>query len=264
MTQKNKFVFAIHRGGSSVLGDVVKNCALASDEEPVMIGASTKAFKETGPEGTANRVSRAASVVKGGKHVQEFSPNLANWQARSGVFSPIRRPDFFPAERFEPGDIALLNMRDPRDCMVSGYFGFLRLHGEGLKDETRKRMYDEGIDAYVLDKLLDDYTRVCRGYMELNDALDGQLKILTYEEMTTDFPSWFKKFYDLLEFEFDTSRFKELGNRMAKKFEPPEKEDIDSHKRQMFPGDHLRKLKPETIDEVNRRMAGELRYFGYL
>ena len=253
MTQKNKFVFAIHRGGSSVLGGISRNCALASGEKPVMIGTTRKAFKEKGPEGCANRVAKDV-----------FSPNLANWQARSGVFSPIRRPDFFPAERFEPGDIALLNMRDPRDCMVSGYFGFLRLHGEGLKDETRKRMYDEGIDAYVLDKLLDDYTRVCRGYMELNDALDGQLKILTYEEMTTDFPSWFKKFYDLLEFEFDTSRFKELGNRMAKKFEPPEKEDIDSHKRQMFPGDHLRKLKPETIDEVNRRMAGELRYFGYL
>ena len=250
----NKFVFAIHRGGSSVLGGIVKACAQASNEQAVILGGTEKAFKEVSPDG-------AATKLAGGGNAPSYEPNLANWQDRSGVFSPIRRADFFPPEVFAPGDIALLNMRDPRDCMVSGYFGFLRLHGKGLDDANRQRWYDMGIDAYVLEVMVDRYVTACRDYIALGQQI-APLHLLTYEDMVTDFPTWFRAFYTALA--FDEAQFDRLVAQQAAKFDAPETEDIDQHKRQMLPGDYLRKLKPETIDEINSRMGPELAHFGYL
>lgn len=255
----NKFVFAIHRGGSSVLGGIAKNCAMASGETPVMLGGGEQAFHETGPAGAARR-ARAAASPDGELLEDEFVPQPENWARHGGVFAPIRRADFFPAEFFRPGDLAVLNMRDPRDCMVSGYFGFLRLHGGGLASDSRRQQYERGIDEYVLTTLLDRYVVATRNYIRLREAIPS-LKVFTYEEMVTDFEGWFAKFYEALAFAPDA--YARLLPRQAAKFEPPAREDIDAHKRQMLPGDYRRKLKPETIAVINQRMAPQLRYFGY-
>lgn len=256
----NKFVFAIHRGGSSVLGGVAKNCAMASGETPVMLGSGAQAFAETGPDGAAMRL-KGARDGDGDPLDQAFEPQPQNWQKHAGVFAPIRRADFFPVPFFQEGDLAVLNMRDPRDCMVSGYYGFLRLHGKGLESESRRAQYEQGIDDYVVNTLLDRYIATLDSYIRLKEAIPS-LAIFTYEEMVTDFERWFDRFYDALA--FDRSAYKRLLPRQAAKFEPPKSEDIDAHKRQMLPGDYARKLKPETIALLNERMAPQLAYFGYL
>lgn len=263
VSKPNKYIFAIHRGGSSVLGGITKACATASGENPVVLGGTPKAFKETGPEGAALKsAGEIDERLTDDMSTARFTPNVDNWLKRSGVFAPIRRSDYFPPEVFSDGDIAVLNVRDPRDCMVSGYFGFLRLHGQGLADSKRQALYDMGIDAYVSDVLCDRYIDALRGYIELDEAIGGRLNVLTYEEMVTDFPSWFRKFYDFLD--FAPKKFENLKKQQGQKFEPPSAENIDQHKRQMMPGDYLRKLKPETIAEINRRMNDELKFFGYV
>jgi hypothetical protein len=40
-------------------------------------------------------------------------------------------------------------------------------------------------------------------------------------------------------------------------------EDIYKHKRQVTPGDHKRKLKPETIDILNQKTAEVLKLYDY-
>lgn len=40
-------------------------------------------------------------------------------------------------------------------------------------------------------------------------------------------------------------------------------EDATKHKRQVTPGDHLRKLKPKTIATMTDAMRKELGFFGY-
>ncbi|MEM0907308.1 MAG: sulfotransferase domain-containing protein [Pseudomonadota bacterium] len=260
----NKFVFALHRGGSSVLGGITKNCALASGEAPVMLGAGKQAFHETGPEGAAvklNSADEAAAVAANDYPEPEFAPQLANWQQYSGVFAPIRRADFFPTAFFKDGDRAILNMRDPRDCMVSGYYGFLRLHGSGLADEARREQYERGIDDYVINTMLNRYIKATRNYMALIERIPN-VKVLLYEDMVTKFDRWFSEYYKYLGFKED--RFDDVCQRQAVKFQVPEAEDIDSHKRQMLPGDHLRKLSSQTVDTINKKMERELAFFGYL
>ena len=251
----NRFVFAIHRGGSSVLGGIAKNCALAAGEPAIVLGGGANAFAETGPDGAALRTAAGSRPADG------FTPQLANWQRHAGVFAPIRRADFFPATFFRPGDRAVLNMRDPRDCMVSGYFGFLRLHNKGLANDRRAAMYERGIDEYVLDDLLDRYALALDNYIALLRAIPT-IERLTYEEMVTDFPAWFARFCEALAFERPV--FDRLLARQSKKFEPPGEEDIDRHKRQMLPGDYRRKLAPSTIAAIDARIGPQLAFFGYL
>ncbi len=258
----NRFVFAIHRGGSSVLGGIAKNCALAAGEPAVVLGGSACAFAETGPEGAAMRVrgSDGAGKADGAGKVDAFAPQLANWQRHAGVFAPIRRADFFPPAFFRPGDRAVLNMRDPRDCMVSGYFGFLRLHNKGLDNTRRAAMYRRGIDEYVLDDLLERYALALDNYIALLARLPG-IRVLTYEAMVGDFPAWFGEFCAALAFEAPV--YERLVARQAAKFDPPAQEDIDQHKRQMLPGDYRRKLAPATIARIDARLERQLRHFGY-
>ena len=257
----NRFIFALHRGGSSVLGVIAKNCGMASGEPAVILGSAPQSFHETGADGAAIRIKSAKRRAPDGDLMEaEFEPQIENWQKHTGVFAPIRRADFFPPAFFQPGDLAILNMRDPRDCMVSGYFGFLRLHGGGLDDKRRREQYDQGVDTYVVEHLLDQYVVATQRYIDLIAELPG-LKVLKYEDMVTDFPSWFEAFYNHLQ--FNESRYSDLLPRQAAKFAPPTVEDVDAHKRQMLPGDYLRKLKPETISLLNERMAPQLSFFGY-
>ena len=210
---------------------------------------------EVGPTGAAKRIAATQDAR------EAFVPQVENWRQHAGVFSPIRRADFFPAEFFAPGDLALLNMRDPRDCMVSGYFGFLRLHGNGLQDADKKAQYEMGIDAYVLTHMLGRYSKALNDYMALRKQIPD-MTVLHYEEMVTSFDSWFEKFYAALQ--FNPAKYDKLLAQQGAHFVPPPVENIDQHKRQMLPGDYARKLEPETIDIINTQMAAQLSYFGYL
>ena len=256
----NKFVFATHRGGSSILGDIARICAIRSGNSFVSIGDKSQMLPELGPNGASKRgVPRSRGDDNG--QSEAFVPQIENWRKHSGVFAPIRRADFFPHDFFKEGDKGLLMIRDPRDCMVSGYYGFLRLHAGGLDNPARRADYEKGIDRYVLENMLTRYNDALQDYIDLLGAVPA-ITVLTYEEMVTDFPSFFAKFFSRLD--FDPRDYNALLHEQIAKFEPPAAEDIDSHKRQMLPGDHLRKLAPETIAQINARMESQLRYFGYL
>ena len=250
-----------------------KRCAQLNGISSTALGSQTEALPEVGPTGAAKRIAATQDAR------EAFVPQVENWRQHAGVFSPIRRADFFPAEFFAPGDLALLNMRDPRDCMVSGYFGFLRLHGNGLQDADKKAQYEMGIDAYVLTHMLGRYSKALNDYMALRKQIPD-MTVLHYEEMVTSFDSWFEKFYDALHFArhngggkymisqhaqhlIGISPYQRLLRRYRKDFIPPKAENIDRHHRQQTPGDYARKLQPDTIAKINARLSEPLRYFGY-
>lgn len=271
----NRYAFGIHRGGSSVMGLIAVDAAQITGVPLVEMGPPDATLPDTGPRGAAAKVDvlRAAdgSAIDG-----IMAPQPDNWRAHRGLFVPIRRADMFPPEIFKTGDRAVLLMRDPRDCMVSGYYGFLRLHGGGLDNPFRQIFYDMGIDAYVLEHMLPRYVRAVDDYIALQAQIP-QITVLHYEQMVTDFPGWLGAFLDALAMPHRLRLRERLRHRRpwltAKRvlldrhsagFTPPDAEDIDSHKRQMLPGDHIRKLKPETIATINATMGPQLRAFGYL
>lgn len=271
----NRYVFGLHRGGSSVMGRIAASAARVTGTPWVKLGDETADLPEIGPQGAAKRIDTLRDsnelAIDG-----IYAPQPDNWRARSGLFAPIRRPDLFPPEVFQEGDRALLMMRDPRDCMVSGYYGFLRLHSGGMGNPEQRKRYDMGIDTYVLEHMLPRYDYVVSGYAALQARIPS-LTLLRYDEMVTDFPGWLDLFLTALDLP-DRVRLRDrirhrrltptaaeiICARHQKDFTRPADENIDSHKRQMLPGDHIRKLKPETIAEINDRMGPQLRRFGYL
>jgi len=241
----NHYIFSVHRGGSCVVGDISKICADENSIPTNMIG--TEQFEEVSPTGCAIRISH-----------NKYRPIEGNWICRSGVFAPIRRPDFFPPSIIRDEDKLVLIIRDPRDCMVSGFFGFLKLHEGGLKNPDNLEKFNAGIDKYVLNDLLPMYKENYIGYIDLIEKCS--INVLKYEEMVTDFSKWFVQFYSLAGFGSDN--FQKCESMCTHFFSPVE-EDENRHKRKMIPGDYLEKLHRETISQLDNELAFVLDYFEY-
>lgn len=245
----NYYVFSVHRGGSCVLGDISKYCFEKNNISTNIIGSDD--FEEVSEEGCARKVGGGINPV--------YEPILKNWQKRHGLFSPIRRPDYFPRQLFNEHDKYLINIRDPRDCMVSGYYGFLKLHGKGLDNPENLKKYNKGIDLYVIEDLLLMYKQNYNEYIKMIDEVDG-FKVIKYEDMVTDFTEWFSSFYSY--FGLSAAHYAECHDH-CKPFFDPVSEDENKHKRQMMPGDYKRRLTSKSIDLINTELEEILTYFDY-
>ena len=110
--------------------------------------------------------------------------------------------------------------------------------------------------------VLESISRFLEKYQDYIHHLYGKLNVvfLTYEEMVMNFESWLDALIQGLELNVSpqiVDRIKREANFSV------DREDIHSHKRQVQPGDHKRKLKPETIEILNDRFAEVLETLGY-
>lgn len=263
----NRYIFAIHRGGSSILGKLGKCIAQKLELDITLLGDGQKhrrVFGEIGERGASSYI-----VDDNGKRIFRkcgepvIEPNVQNWKnLKNSLFVPIRNANYFPPEHFNQGDKAVLNIRDPRDCLTSGYFGFLLLHGGGLDSKQNKDYYEMGIDKYILEILLPKYEVKLNDYIELIKKInDDGFSILKYEDMILDFPKWYRDLCEKLELDFEKAET--IQDRLAENFNPVKCEDPLKHKRKMVPGDYKHKLTTSTIDEINNRLSSQLEFFGY-
>ena len=78
--------------------------------------------------------------------------------------------------------------------------------------------------------------------------------------MVEDFNAWLKKIIDF--FQFNPSK-KVISKILENSSFRVDNEDVYSHKRQVSPGDHRRKLKKETIDILNSQYKDILNALDY-
>lgn len=155
----------------------------------------------------------------------------------------------------------LLVLRDPRDVLTSHYFSTLYNHPLGRKEviDERKNFAGISIDDFVLKKAKDlaiTYDDYCNNLLNRNNVL-----FLKYEDMIEDFDSWIKK---LLKF-FNLENKQIIADEISKKTSfKVDKENKHSFIRNIKPGDHLNKLKPETITSLNEIFAKSLKELNYL
>ena len=163
----------------------------------------------------------------------------------------------------------ILLVRDPRDMLVSNYFSVGRSHpapGQGAMrdryDRQRAAAQSQSIDDYVLG-LAGRYAARFESYQPLLDCpkADENLRIDRYEDILWEKRAWVR---DLAGF-FGWGLSPTATDRIADKHDlRPDAEQPDKHVRQAEPGDHRRKLRPETIAELDRVLEQPLRRFGYL
>jgi hypothetical protein len=158
----------------------------------------------------------------------------------------------------------LLVVRDPRDVLVSQFFSISLSHqtpGAAKRDEfLRRRAHAQeiGIDAFALERA-PAVGAILRRYADELVPVPGTL-VTTYEELVTDLGAWLRRTLPFLHLDVDEHL---VATLVAENRPAPEREDVTAKRRQVTPGDHRRKLAPETIAALDEVLAPELAAFGY-
>ncbi len=160
-----------------------------------------------------------------------------------------------------PDSRTFLLIRDPRDMATSLYFSLRFSHttagvaGPSV-EASRSRLQSIEIDSYVLGQAPVLLARF-REYAPLQKT---NLMLRRYEDIIFDKQAFLA---DLCRhFEIDLKR--PVLARLVKTIDKqPETENIHAHVRQVAPGDHRRKLKPETIEKMNAILSEVLTAYDY-
>ncbi|MEO1669159.1 MAG: sulfotransferase domain-containing protein [Cyanobacteria bacterium J06631_2] len=155
-----------------------------------------------------------------------------------------------------------LLVRDPRDILVSHYFSMKKSHAipEGEMGDRllkqRQNMQLLVIDDYVLDKAKVFYN-MFQSYTKIDDSL---LKVFRYEDIVFNKAAWIEDILRFLDLSLERKKIETIA---AKHDIFPQEEKPDSHIRKVVPGDHKDKLKPETIEHLNRTFKPFLIKYDY-
>jgi hypothetical protein len=163
----------------------------------------------------------------------------------------------------------LLVLRDPRDVIVSSYYALYShvtplLEGKKtlhLRMNRRKKEKEQTVDEFVINRL-NRNPRFLQGYKDYAKELLGKPNVLflKYEDMVENFDAWLDQLIEFLGMDIR----KEFIDRLKAEVDfNVSKEDVYKHKRQVTPGDHKRKLKPETIKILNEKTREIRKRLGY-
>lgn len=183
-----------------------------------------------------------------------------------GCFGPIRSGVAEPIFPDHLSDYSIiLHLRDPRDVLTSLFFSGTYAHVKNKacfypSESKRKQWEIDGIDLFVSERI----PRYKERFHHLTSTLLGKENVvfITYEEMLSDFSHWLNRFlsafarYHSVPNDGDscTKSSSEIHRILQKRYSREfliESENIFSHKRQIAPGDHKRKLRPDTIECLN-------------
>jgi hypothetical protein len=124
-------------------------------------------------------------------------------------------------------------------------------------EEKRQEANRIDIDEFALGS-----ARVVAGqYRAVERKLHGiPHKLYRYEDIIFDKLAWTN---DMLAYLNLSVRAAVVERAVAKNDVRPEVEDMAQHVRRVVPGDHVEKLKPATIEQLNAQLAPILQTYGY-
>jgi len=160
---------------------------------------------------------------------------------------------------------AIVLVRDPRDCVVSAYFSFLKSHvvhadiaagsAQSILSE-RARHQSTTIDEYCLAEM-HRFVGELHGYAYFAHE---NLRIYRYEDIIFDKRNFLAGALEYMGLDVREEAFE---TALQKVDVIPEAEMPDAHIRNVTPGDYKTKLKRETIEILNAEFRESLELFGY-
>lgn len=198
---------------------------------------------------------------------------MARIPKEKNPFSPVGLPNAFRSQGYYYGPIGtfrdvpdlesysvVLQLRDPRDMLTSLYFSTAFSHAliNPKMIRRRKEALSLDVDEYVL-KEAKEYQFIYAQYCEM---LLGKKNVLflKYEDMVADFPNWLQKLADHTGLAGQKIALDAIRKRADFSVDG---EDKYAQRRQVAPGDHLRKLKPDTIQQLNSLFGSVLKQLNY-
>lgn len=241
------FAFGLYKAGSSLLLNAIERATTASSAKAVNV---LRIFHDSGV------------FLQTASPSESLSQALETWLGQDSILFFGWRG--FPVNYrlpLRPSTRTFLLIRDPRDMIVSHYFSIKYSHttaGLGADDilRERQRLQTVDLDSWALTQT----RRINRDFLRY-EALEGTaLKICRYEDVVFDKI----KLIDDLCSQFGLDVPKANRGRIALAIDRrPEREDIYAHIRQVVPGDHRRKLKPSTMEQLNHDLADILCKYDY-
>lgn len=241
---KSIMALSMHKAGSSIADLIFNEVAKARGYEIDRISTQVPGSSLSEPE--------------------IFHRYQRNMKTEGIYYGIARNPDTHDMEIL-PKLRLLIQVRDPRDCITSLYYSRRFSHAppqdpEKLKafEEARARFDSIDVDTFSAQNAPSYLKRLQK--LEALASNHPDLRILTYEEMVDETENWLDKALDI----FGQPRTESLDRALERHLNfKTDTEDVLRHKRQVTPGDHRRKLRPETIARMNEVLEPALRSFGY-
>jgi hypothetical protein len=242
------FAFGMHKGGSTMLSDffqiytgLVKINSISISNLLFHHGISDDDYRKNHLIGD---VLNEKFVFFGYRYVPDFMlANKAHYLNRRAV----------------------ILVRDPRDCVVSAYYSFLKSHTISSNENSdaakniqmeRDKFVDASIDEYALSETHRFVDELC-GYAYF---MHENAMICRYEDIIFDKRTFFTKALQHLNLPLVESA---LDTALSRVDVVPDKEQSDKHIRSVKPGNHREKLSKETIMSLNKKYSDILSLYGY-
>lgn len=237
------FVFGIFKGGSTLLNRMVADILAETGREP---------FELPG------RLFKMGIVVD---QITEDKDGV--FELDGMVYTGFRSipPILQKSANFKRARKLVL-VRDPRDILVSLYFSHAYSHempkaGEARKawEERRNTALATDVDQYAIQQAGSVLTHL----MRMGDLVgDPGVTLLRYEDIIFDK----ERLADIICETIGLDIPREARVAIAKKNDiRPAQENKLAHIRNVAPGDHLNKLKPETISQLSEVLSPALDLF---
>ena len=242
------FAFSYHKAGSTLMHNMIQEVC-ASAEIPAL-NIPGVLFDEGVLDHEWQNDHEILEVVQDGRVYFGFR-YLPELLLRPGVCLRERK--------------SVLMVRDPRDALVSQYFSFggryhshiLPANNTGDFEKTWQWTSQFEIDEYVLNSAPLLLTKL-RAYERLLGT-DNML-LARYEDVYFDK----QRFLGAIFSHFNLAVSPVIVERVARAHDiRPSSEDPTKHIRQGTPGDHRKKLRPETIAKLNDHFRDVCQGFGY-
>ena len=239
------YIMTVHKAASSFVGAEILP-VLAKCQGFEFFDVSAKAFKEGAP------------------YRQVVLQHMQTLESPGYCFGPFRGPMVLNMVDMSANRL-FVHVRDPRDCVVSAYYSFGFSHtippGKEEKErflERREKILSQKIDDYAVEEIGTVVKRI-RAYLKHAKRAERHM-ISRYEDMVLDFPTWVSAVSAFIGGKDGSAAVDQLVRKVS--FDT-KGEDIQKHKRQVQPGDHRRKLTPETIAHLNEICGDLLPTLGY-
>jgi Sulfotransferase domain len=251
-------VYTMHRSASMLLHRVIRELVKRSGHRYVSPN-----------RGADERVS-----------VHDVASDPDRWLSQPGCFGPFRV--YIPIPRSDDCRM-LLHLRDPRDVLVSMFFAYCYSHSGPLPGDTgyRRDVARAGVDAFAIQMATARHRPVQGTYGTGADLWDfagnlrdryaaylkfvhgrGNTVFLRYEDMIAEPGAWVHSVAGVLGVS-DPDLLNDQTKLLESSFTVRRGEDAWSHRRQVIPGDHRDKLRPETISRLNGVFREVLEALGY-
>jgi hypothetical protein len=173
------------------------------------------------------------------------------------IYGPLR--NYIPVTNMEDYPVVLV-LRDPRDVLTSQYFSIKNSHPLVTKEliKRRKTAQNASVDEHALSQA----DRFVKTYSEYLDNIYGKKNVLfiKYEELISDFKNCLIKINSHCSLGLTEEKITKLDKSESFK---KKKEDQNVHIRKISSGDHKEKLKPETIEVLNKKFEKILKRLEY-